>query len=66
MRILKEEAAQGAAEYILLLGGIIIIAIVAAVLYRNYVNEAGNAINSTDVQNINKNLSSLSDKIKNS
>ncbi len=66
MGILKEEAAQGAAEYLLLFGGVIVIAIVAAVLYKNYVNGAGNAINSTDVQNINSKLSDLSNHIKNS
>ena len=62
MGILKEEAAQAATEYLLLLGGVIVIAIVAAILYRNYVYGAGKEINSTDVQNVNDKLGNLSNK----
>lgn len=66
MGILKEENAQGAAEYLLLLGGVIVIAIAAAVLYKNYVYGAGSAINSsTDMQNINQSLTDLSNKFNN-
>lgn len=34
--IIKDESAQGAAEYILIFGGVIVVAIVALVIYRSY------------------------------
>ena len=53
MQILKEEKAQGAAEYILLFGGIIVIAVIAALFYKNYLNGLGTSINSgTDMQTL--------------
>ena len=36
MDFLKDEAGQGAAEYILLFGGVIVIAIVALLIYKQY------------------------------
>ncbi|GAB4310210.1 MAG: class III signal peptide-containing protein [Methanobacteriaceae archaeon] len=36
MNFLKDESGQGAAEYILLFGGVIVIAIAALVIYRTY------------------------------
>lgn len=49
MKFLKDEGGQGAAEYILLFGGVIVIAIVALLIYRAYFTnhglEAGKDIN---------------------
>jgi Class III signal peptide. len=59
MGILKEECGQGAAELLLIFGGIIVIAIAAGLYYKNYLNGMGQAINTTDVQNINTSLNSL-------
>jgi uncharacterized protein (UPF0333 family) len=36
---LKDEKGQGAAEYILLFGGVIVIAIAALLVYQSYFNE---------------------------
>lgn len=36
MSFLKDEKGQGAAEYILLFGGVIVIAIVSLLIYREY------------------------------
>jgi len=36
MKLLSDESGQGAAEYILLFGGVIVIAIAALVIYNNY------------------------------
>lgn len=36
MEFLKDEGGQGAAEYILLFGGVIVIAIAALLIYRAY------------------------------
>ena len=38
MNFLKDEAGQGAAEYILLFGGVIVIAIAALIIYQSYFN----------------------------
>ena len=62
MGMLKEERAQGAAEFLLIFGGIIVIVIIAGLYYKNYLNGAGNEINKTDVQNINNSLNGLASK----
>ena len=36
MNFLKDEAGQGAAEYILLFGGVIVIAVAALMIYKQY------------------------------
>ena len=38
MDFIHEESGQGAAEYILLFGGVIVIAIAVLVIYKNYFN----------------------------
>ena len=59
MRILKEESAQTSAELMLIVGGMIVIAILAAILYKNYLNGIGDNIKSTDVVNVNQNITNL-------
>ena len=59
MKILEDESGQGAAEYMLIFGGVIVIVIVAAIYYKNYLEGMGSEINKTDVQNINNSLSGL-------
>jgi hypothetical protein len=44
MKMLEEESGQGSAELILLFGGIIVIAIVALIAYKNYLNGLGSGI----------------------
>ncbi|MGF7119309.1 class III signal peptide-containing protein [Methanobacterium oryzae] len=61
MQILKEENGQGSAELILLAGGIIVIAIVALIFYRDYVIGLGNATES-DVQSLANQLNDLANK----
>ena len=36
MKFLKDESGQGAAEYILLFGGVIVIAVAALLIYQSY------------------------------
>lgn len=66
MGLLKEEKAQGSAELVLIFGGIIVIAIFAAIVYKNYLNGSGSAISSTDVNNINNSLQNLTNKFNSS
>jgi Flp pilus assembly pilin Flp len=60
MNFLKDEAGQGAAEYILLFGGVIVIAIAALLIYKNYIqgSNMNSAQDSQDVRNeVNKTAS---------
>ncbi len=52
MEFLKDESGQGAAEYILLFGGVIAIAVAALVIYRAYFNNNSGLSASTDVNNV--------------
>jgi uncharacterized protein (UPF0333 family) len=62
MDIINEEAAQTSAELVLLFGGIIVIAIVAAIFYKNYLNGLGNNITTTDLQTVNNSINNLNNK----
>ncbi|MDP1551595.1 MAG: class III signal peptide-containing protein [Methanobacteriaceae archaeon] len=56
MKFLKDEAGQGAAEYILLFGGVIVIAIAALVIYRAYFSSASGLNASQDVNKVRTNM----------
>lgn len=62
MNFLKDEAGQGAAEYILLFGGVIVIAIAALIIYQSYFNNQSFNTNS-DISSV---RSSASAKAKQS
>jgi len=62
MQVLKEDKGQGSAELILIFGGMIVIAIVAAIVLQNYLRGLGEEINRTDVQNVTNSLSDLKKK----
>lgn len=52
MEILKDEGGQGAAEYILLFGGVIVIAIAALLIYRAYFQGSGGLSSSNDIASV--------------
>ena len=52
MEILKDECGQGAAEYILLFGGVIVIAIAALLIYRAYFSASTPLKASSDVSRV--------------
>ncbi|MGC9516565.1 MAG: Flp family type IVb pilin [Methanomicrobiales archaeon] len=58
MKFLKDESGQGAAEYILLFGGVIVIAIAALLIYQTYFESATDLNSEADIQNVRRNLSS--------
>lgn len=58
MDFVKDEAGQGAAEYILLFGGVIVIAIAALVIYRAYFSNTSGLNASEDINNVRNNMSS--------
>jgi Class III signal peptide len=52
MSFLKDEGGQGAAEYILLFGGVIVIAIAALLIYRAYFQNNSGLNASQDVNKV--------------
>ena len=52
MEILKDEGGQGAAEYILLFGGVIVIAVAALLIYRTWFSGSGGLASSSDIQSV--------------
>ena len=56
MGFIKDEAGQGAAEYILLFGGVIVVAIAALLIYRNYIRAGTNPFNTdSDINTVRTN-----------
>ena len=56
-KIKNDKTGQGAAEYILLFGGVIAIAIAALLIYRSYFNNASNNLNaSSDISDVRKSV----------
>jgi hypothetical protein len=64
MKIVNDEAAQTSAELILIMGGIIVIALIALVTYKNYLSGLGNEINNTDLQNTTNQINGLKNKFQ--
>ncbi|AUB56771.1 class III signal peptide-containing protein [Methanobacterium sp. MZ-A1] len=61
---MKDEAAQTAAEYVLLFGGIIVIVLVAIISYQNYVKGlGGNLTNGSEIQSVENNLQDINQKL---
>ena len=59
-RINNENSAQGAAEYILLFGGVIVIALAGLLIYRSYFASSASGLNATkDINSIRDNMTSL-------
>ena len=60
MNIINDDAAQTSVEMILLFGGIIVVVIAFALLYRGYVSGLGSGINNgTDLNNTMNNITAL-------
>ena len=57
MDFLKDEGGQGAAEYILLFGGVIVIAIAALLIYNQYFHNT-NLNSAQDVSTVRSNVAS--------
>ena len=58
--ISKDNSAQGAAEYILLFGGVIVIALAGLLIYRSYFSNNASGLNATeDISTIRNNVTSI-------
>ena len=56
----NDQSGQGAAEYILLFGGVIVIAIAAILIYSSYFGNKSSDLNaSQDINTIRENISSI-------
>jgi len=58
LEFLKDEGGQGAAEYILLFGGVIVIAIAALLIYKQYIDSTLPISSSADAQNARNSVAS--------
>ena len=47
-KLINENSAQGAAEYILLFGGVIVIALLALTIYRSYMETSDTSLKAKD------------------
>ncbi|WP_067148966.1 class III signal peptide-containing protein [Methanobrevibacter olleyae] len=55
--ISEDNSAQGAAEYILLFGGVIVIALAGLLIYRSYFSNTASGLNATeDISSIRNNM----------
>lgn len=58
--ISRDNSAQGAAEYILLFGGVIVIALAGLLIYRSYFSNNASGLNATeDISSIRNNVTSI-------
>ena len=58
--ISMDNSGQGAAEYILLFGGVIVIALAGLLIYRSYFSNNASGLNATeDISSIRKNVTSI-------
>ena len=56
MNFLTDDKGQGAAEYILLFGGVIVIAIAALLIYKAYFSDTSSLNAASDVNNVRTNV----------
>lgn len=52
MEFLKDEGGQGAAEYILLFGGVIVVAIAVLLIYKHYIDSTLPISSASDTQSV--------------
>ncbi|WP_273476897.1 class III signal peptide-containing protein [Methanobrevibacter woesei] len=59
-----DNKAQAASEFILIIGGIIVIVMVLLIAYKNYLNDLSDEINSTEVQNLDNAINGMMEYFK--
>lgn len=63
--MVEDEAAQSSAEYIMIIGGIIVIVLVAVIAYQNYIKGIGGDItNGSEMSSVNSNLTAINNTLK--
>ncbi|HHT19100.1 MAG: class III signal peptide-containing protein [Euryarchaeota archaeon] len=65
MGIIEDEAAQTAAEFVLIFGGILVIVIIALIVYQKYINDMGDElVNGSEVQTVQNELQKINSTFK--
>lgn len=60
--LISDERGQSSAELILLIGGMIVIVLIAMSFYKSYILSIGDEISSNELNNINKSIESIHSK----
>jgi uncharacterized protein (UPF0333 family) len=60
--LIFDESGQSSAELILLIGGMIVIVLIAMSFYKSYILSIGDEISSNELNNINKSIESIYSK----
>ncbi|OQD58519.1 hypothetical protein MBBAR_13c00180 [Methanobrevibacter arboriphilus JCM 13429 = DSM 1125] len=60
--LIFDESGQSSAELILLIGGMIVIVLIAMSFYKSYILSIGDEISSNELNNINKSIESIHSK----
>lgn len=60
--LISDESGQSSAELILLIGGMIVIVLIAMSFYKSYILSIGDEISSNELNNINKSIESIHSK----
>jgi len=63
-KICGDNKAQGSAELILIIGGLIVIILVILAIYKSYLSDLGNNIESNEIHSLNSSFESISSKFK--
>lgn len=60
--LISDESGHSSAELILLIGGMIVIVLIAMSFYKSYILSIGDEISSNELNNINKSIESINSK----
>ena len=63
-KILNDENAQGAAELLLLLGGVLVVVLILVSIYKSYVSDLSLEVSSNELNDLNNCFSELANKFE--
>lgn len=63
-KLFKENNAQGSIELILIIGGIIVIVLVCMFVYKSYMGDLGNELESGELNSLNTSFNEISSKFE--
>lgn len=63
-KLFKENKAQGSVELILIIGGIIVIVLVCMFVYKSYMGDLGNELESGELNSLNTSFNEISSKFE--
>ena len=63
-RLIHDNRGQGAVELILIIGGIIVIILLVVSMYKSYLVDLGNEIDSNEMNNLNSSFNDIASKFE--